>query len=240
MLNHLKTIFKKQQFQPNFLGIFLNPFYFSRRGLFQVVLKTENFICGKTLDIGCGQKPYQSLFNKTQEYIGLELDTPQNRACKKADFFYDGIHMPFDDASFDSIVCNEVLEHVFNPHEFINEIYRILKERGHMLISLPFVWDEHEQPYDYARYSSFGIKHLLESHGFEIIEHHKTNNGFEAIFALINAYFYKKLCTGNKALRLFFILFISPIFNLFGLICSKLLPRNPDLYLDNVLVVKKQ
>jgi len=37
-------------------------------------------------------------------------------------------------------------------------------------MTAPFVWDEHSQPYNYARYSSFGLKFILEKHGFEILE----------------------------------------------------------------------
>ena len=109
-----------------------------------------------------------------------------------------------------------------------------------MLISIPFVWDEHEQPYDYARYSSFGIKFLLEKHGFEIIHQDKTNNGIEVIFQLINAYIYKKLCTKNKIIRFVVILCICSFFNILGSFLSLILPKNDDLYLDNVILAKKK
>lgn len=240
MLKALKKFSFTQQFQPTFFGIFINPFYFSRKGLFDAVRKHSDLIAGKTLDIGCGQKPYQNLFKNATQYLGLEIDSPQNRIRKNADFFYDGKHMPFTNQSFDSVICNEVLEHVFNPNDFLQEIHRILRGGGKMLLTLPFVWDEHEQPYDYARYSSFGIKHLLEQNGFKILKLEKTNDGLEVIFALINAYIYKKLCTRNKILRILAILFITSFFNLLGIIASKILPRNPDLYLDSVLVVEKQ
>lgn len=107
-------------------------------------------------------------------------------------------------------------------------------------MTLPFVWDEHEQPYDYARYSSFGITHLLEKNQFKVLQLEKINDGFEVIFALINAYIYKKLCTKNKIMRIFTTIFITSIFNLLGVVFSKILPRNADLYLDQVLVIEKQ
>lgn len=129
MKNKIKQIFKKEQFNPSLLGIFINPFYLARKGLFQAIKGFSHHIQGQTLDIGCGQKPYQNLF-ATDTYIGLELDTPDNRAKKQADIFYDGVHMPFESESFDSIICNEVLEHVFNPTTFLAEIHRILKSNG--------------------------------------------------------------------------------------------------------------
>lgn len=109
-----------------------------------------------------------------------------------------------------------------------------------MLITLPFVWDEHEQPYDYARYSSFGIKFLLQQNGFKVIKQEKTNNGIEAIFQLINVYIYKKLCTKNRFLRFFTIIFLCSFFNITGSLLALILPKNNDLYLDNIIVARKE
>jgi SAM-dependent methyltransferase len=170
MLNYLKKYYISEQFSPNILGLFINPFYFARKGLYQNISSLIKNIDGIVLDIGCGQKPYESLCNAI-EYIGLELDTPENRLNKKADFFYNGEAMPFNDSSFDCLIANQVFEHVFNPHIFLKEMNRVVKIEGKLLLSVPFVWDEHEQPYDYARYSSFGLKHILNEHGFELIEH---------------------------------------------------------------------
>lgn len=129
MFKRLKQIYKKEQFRPSLLSIFLNPFYFARKELYKKVKQNAQYINGITLDIGCGQKPYASLFH-SKTYIGLEIDTPENRLKKQADYFYDGHQMPFKDNSFDSIVCNEVLEHVFNPKEFLEEIHRVMKGGG--------------------------------------------------------------------------------------------------------------
>ena len=72
MLNKIKQLYKKEQFHPSLLALFLNPFYFARKGLLHAISKRGDSIVGKTLDIGCGQKPYVSLFNSTQ-YIGLAI-----------------------------------------------------------------------------------------------------------------------------------------------------------------------
>lgn len=238
MIDKLKKIYQKEQFNPEFIGIFINPFYFARKGLYKHISELSKNIRGKVLDIGCGQKPYESLFDNVT-YIGLELDTPENRKFKKADIYYDGKTMPFPDKYFDSIVCNQVFEHVFNPQEFLKEVNRILKLGGIILMTVPFVWDEHEQPYDYARYSSFGLKYILTQNGFEILEHRKVNNGVEVIFQLINAYIYKITFTDNKYINILTnILLIAPL-NIIGIFLSKILPKNNDLYLDNVILAKK-
>ena len=147
MKKFLSDIRYKEAFFPGVIGLFINPFYFARKGLALHIKELGGQINGRTLDVGCGTKPYESLFN-ADEYLGLEYDTPANRESKNADYFYDGKLFPFDSQNFDSIVANEVFEHVFNPDEFLGEISRVLKNDGIMLMTVPFLCDEHEQPYD--------------------------------------------------------------------------------------------
>ena len=163
-LKKIKDILKKEHLNPGFLGIFINPYYFARKALLRHIKALSGNIKGDTLDIGCGQRPYEKLFLGTKSYIGLEIDSPENKRNKKADVFYDCKALPFENDSFDSVVTFEVFEHVFNPDEFLSEIYRVLKNGGFLLMSVPFIWDEHEQPFDFARYSSFGLKFLLDKH----------------------------------------------------------------------------
>ncbi len=225
-------------FHPGILGLFINPFYFARKELAKHVADLAHNITGKTLDIGCGTRPYEHLY-KSNEYIGLEIDTPQNRIAKKADFYYGGDHFPFNDASFDSVVANEVFEHVFNPDQFLSEVARVLKPHGILLLTMPFMWDEHEQPYDFARYSSFGIKYLLQKHGFEVVEQRKSMADIRVIFQLLNAYLYKKTATQSIWLNLLITLVLMMPFNVLGELFAIITPRNPDLYLDNVVLAKK-
>lgn len=238
MIKQLKKIYLNEQFNPKFIGLFINPFYFARKGLYRNVSDLVINLNGKLLDIGCGTKPYRNIC-QVNEYIGLEIDDEGNRNHSHADVFYDGKTIPFDDNTFDSILPNQVFEHVFNPNDFLKEINRVTKTGGVFLMTVPFVWDEHEQPYDYARYSSFGLKHILSENGFEIIEQRKSNNGLEVIFQLLNDYIFKKTVTKSRYLNLLFMLMLMAPINVLGLIFSKILPRNNDLYLDNIILTKK-
>ena len=129
MLKKFNTLYLKEQFNPKMLGLFINPFYFSRKGLYQHVSALIGNLNGKLLDIGCGSKPYKDIC-KVEEYIGLEVDSIENRKNKKADYFYDGNRIPFKDKSFDSLLSNQVFEHVFNPNKFLKELNRITKMGG--------------------------------------------------------------------------------------------------------------
>jgi len=236
-MSFFKKIVAKNRFNPGIIGIFTNPFFIARRGLFKEIYSLSDQISGKVLDVGCGEKPYESLF-KTKEYIGLEYNNTENRAAKKADIFYDGKTFPFKSSRFDSVVCNQVLEHVFESDDFLHEIHRILKPNGKLLLTVPFIWDEHEQPVDFARYSSFGLKNLLERNGFKVIIQRKSVSNFAVIFQLINSYLFKKV-SNIPLLKHFCIVFIMSIFNILGVISSVILPKNNDLYLDNVILARR-
>lgn len=195
-------------------------------------------LSGRLLDVGCGSKPYKSLF-AVDAYIGLDIDSETARKREAADYFYDGNVFPFADNSFDAVLCNEVLEHVFNPDEFLGEIVRVLRPGGKLLLTVPFVWDEHEQPYDYARYSSFGLRALLKKQGLEILQHKKLGADASIIFQLANAYLFKVTQGLPRPFRLLLTALVMALVNVLGLLARRLLPRNPDLFLDHAVLAEK-
>ena len=238
MKSLLKKFYFNEMHNPSLLSLFFNPFYFARKGLYKNISQMATNIQGRTLDVGCGSKPYKSLF-KSKEYIGLEIDSPENRVLKHADYFYDGKTFPFKDSNFDSVVMNQVFEHVFNPDECLEEVSRVLKLEGILLLTIPFAWDEHEQPFDYARYSSFGIRSIIEKHGFRILEQRKSISDIRVIFQLLSLYIFKKLRSSSGLLNILIILiFIAPI-NILGSLVNLILPKNDDLYLDNIILAEK-
>lgn len=238
-MGYIRKLINKETFNPSWVGMLVNPFYFARKGLYKGIRKSSEKISGRILDVGCGRKPYKELFSYTQ-YLGIDIDNPgHSHENEDVDIFYDGRKFPLDNDSFDSIICNQVLEHVFTPDELLQEINRVLRNDGYLLLTVPFVWDEHEQPNDYARYSSFGIKYLLEKNGFRIEHNEKSVNSLSVIFQLINAYFYKKLMTRGKLLHYMAMLFLIFPVNLIGSIISGIFPDNDDLYLDNIILAKK-
>lgn len=220
-------------FNPNITS----PFYFARKALLEGITALAPKMNGKILDIGCGQKPYKPLFN-CSEYIGMDVDQANHSHHKEQiDVFYDGKHFPFPDNSFDGVVTTQVLEHVFTPNLFMQEIQRVLKPGGKLLLTVPFVWDEHSQPYDFGRYSSFGLAHILNENNFKIETHIKTLPDIRVIFQLYNAYIQKTLFTKRWTRILARLAFIVPS-NILGIVLSDILPKNSDLYLDNIVLAE--
>lgn len=238
MLSKVKDIYRRQMFFPGWPAIFLNPFYFARKNLNAAMINMSPEMTGSLLDIGCGSKPYRSIFN-VESYIGLDIDSPITRERGIADDLYDGNRFPYLDQTFDSALCNQVLEHVFNPGDFLKEINRVLKPGAKLLLTVPFVWDEHEQPYDYARYSSFGLRALLEKSGFAICQHKKLGADATVLFQLINAYLFKVTKTWPRFGKLIFTATVLALINVLGVIAGKVLPDNPDLFLDHVVLAEK-
>jgi SAM-dependent methyltransferase len=229
---------RKQSFRPNLLSILINPFFFIRLALYNNIKKRAPQLHGKLMDFGCGRKPYRTLFN-VQEYIGVDLEhTGHDHSNSQVDVFYNGKEVPFPDNHFDAIFCSEVIEHVFDPEVILPELYRTLKPGGRILITVPFCWNEHEVPYDYARYSSFGITHLVTKNGFKVISNTKSGNFARVQFQLWALYFFelfKGLGRPGYALAL---LFTAPI-NIVGTILLPLFPKNQSLYFNNILLAEK-
>lgn len=238
MKSLILNFLRRQDFNPTLAGIFVNPFYFARSSLWRGIAANSHMLSGNLLDVGCGSKPYQTLF-KVDKYTGLDIDLPQVRNRGIADCFYGGRKFPFDDGEFDSVLCNQVFEHVFNPDEFLLEIHRVLKPGGVLLLTVPFVWDEHEQPYDYARYSSFGLRYLLNKAGYEIVHLDKLGDDISIIFQMLNMYIYKRIVLYPNIIRFIITISVMASINIIGYLGRMFSSRNPDLYLDNLVVAKR-
>ncbi|MBN1250937.1 MAG: class I SAM-dependent methyltransferase [Bacteroidales bacterium] len=232
--------YKKQQFQTNIFSLFLNPFFIIRNSLYKSIKKNASRLNGKMLDFGCGSKPYKNLFINIAEYIGLDVENEgHSHKNEDVDIFYNGKNIPFENEYFDSLFSSEVLEHIFDIDESLNEIYRVLKKDALALFTVPFAWNEHEIPNDFGRYTSFGIKHIFEKHNFEIIEYNKTSHFAAVIAQYWILYIFELLAPKNKYLKIVFnILIISP-FTILGIILSFILPKNKSLFFNNVILVKK-
>jgi len=235
-----KSLKQKEDFNPGIIGLFINPFYLARKALRKNIASLAIELNGEILDVGCGRKPYRDLFT-VDKYVGMDIENPgHSHEGEDIDVYYDGKTFPFEANSFDHAICNQVLEHVFNPNEFLQEINRVVRPGGKLLLSVPFAWDEHEQPYDYARYSSFGLKHLLEENGFKVVKHIKSLNDTRALVQLWNGYIYKKTLTKSGYINLLSTaLFMAPM-NILASIFWPLFGKSNDFFLDNVILVEKK
>jgi len=240
MISSLKKRLRKEDFITTPLSLIINPVYIIRNGLYKSISNIAPIISGDILDFGCGSRPYESLFQNAKSYIGVDIEVSgHNHKDSKVDYFYDGKHLPFKDKSFDAVVSFEVFEHVFNIEEVLTEICRVLRPNGKLLLSIPFAWDEHEIPYDYARYTSYGITHILNKNGFEVAELIKTTTYLLAVFQMLIAYLTQYvLPKGRVSGRLAQLIVIFPL-NFSAKLLDILLPKRYEYFCNIVVVAKK-
>jgi SAM-dependent methyltransferase len=117
-------------------------------------------------DYGCGNKPYQPLFDPfIAQYIGLDL-----AINTKADVTINPKgKIDMYDESVGFVLSTQVLEHVENPNEYLKEAYRILQKDGKLILSTHGYWMFHPDPTDYWRWTSTGLQKIVREAGFEVV-----------------------------------------------------------------------
>ncbi len=197
-------------------------------------------IHGDVLDFGCGSKPYIQEFKHCETYIGVDIEiSGHNHETSLIDIYYDGSHLPWPDETFDSVVAFEVFEHLPDPAKSLQEIKRVLKSNGVLLITVPFLYGEHEIPHDFQRWTSFGIEKFFEDMDFTDIQVSKINQ--TPVFAIqlfINVFMNKIKYHESRLLRVPFVPLII-VMNLSIGILQTLLPKTPWFY-SNILVTAKK
>jgi len=120
------------------------------------------------LDAGAGEGRFRSEFAHTR-YVGVDL------AIGDVAWDYSGLdaicnlsHLPFARETFGAVICTQVLEHVPDPLQVLREISRVLRPGGQLFLSAPQSWHQHQKPYDYYRYTSFGLRYLMEKAGLQV------------------------------------------------------------------------
>lgn len=171
--NPRKRSFEKEQSFKHPLFLQLNFAIESVKAYFLSLPKDKIL---KIYDFGCGQKPYQ-IFAGNHEYIGIDID----KSNDKADIYADIANVPIDDNVADIVTSFFVLEHVEEPQKVINEKFRILKEGGELFMLVPLYWEEHEQPYDFYRFTRFAIEKMMKNSGFRNIQITELNSSYSIL-----------------------------------------------------------
>jgi len=165
------------------------------------LLKYSYCYKGTIYDLGCGEQPYKEyLLQLAKQYIGVDWsDTLHDLS---ADIIADlNKVLPIESNVADTVISLSVMEHLCEPQSMLNEAYRILKEGGYIVLQVPFQWMVHEAPYDYFRFTPYGLKYLFEKAGFQEIQV-EAGNGFFSMITLKINYFSLRLIRGPKFLKL--------------------------------------
>jgi len=173
----------------------LHPQFFSKSFIERNIKKKAKKITGLAVDLGCGNSPYKRYFSHT-DYIGLDHPktlTGESNINISLNVFGDLFSLPFRTCSVDCVILTQVLEHIAEPWKIFPEIERIIKPGGNFLLSTPFFYPLHDEPYDFFRFSPHGLRQLLQKSNFDIIEM-IPQGGFITLFAeLLNLFCLHKL-----------------------------------------------
>ncbi len=230
---------KSQEFAPSTLGMLVNPSYLIRSQLAKTLQRWSPQMHGTMLDFGCGTSPYRKFF-EVDTYLGLEIVAPGHPdRSRSANLQYSGEQIPLADLSVDCVLMTEVLEHVFNPAEVLIEFHRILRPDGKVLITCPFVWPLHEEPYDYARYTPYALRHLASNAGLEVVAIERTGSWCLVLAQLLIQYVVQMTCPSDGRLNRLGKIFWCTLLNPLAIIADRIFPSNDQIYFNNILVLRK-
>lgn len=142
----------------------------SREYLRDFVIRAANSLPDDALvlDAGAGDCIYKVHFDHSayESADFLQVDKPYAEVTYVCDLS----NIPVEDNRYDMVLFTQVMEHLPDPLLVLKELHRVLKPSGKLWLSAPFNYEEHEQPYDFYRYTQFGFNHLLKEGGFKIEE----------------------------------------------------------------------
>ena len=160
------------------------------------------------LDYGAREFPYKKFINH-ENY--KTLDIKQN-SSKTIDYVVNpGEKSNIPDCSFDLIILTDVIAHTDNADFVLKECYRLLKKGGKILLTAPFIYRENGTPYDYMRYTSYGLEVIIKKHGFKDFSQSKSGNFYYMIYTLINE---KNIDNGEIVNNSFIFKYFFKLFNL--------------------------
>ncbi len=189
----------------------------------------KNNATGYLLDIGCGNKPYEEFYKPyTSKQIGCDIVQSD---ANRVDVLCPATALNFEDTIFDTAFCTQVLEHVYDHHSLVKEANRVLKPGGKLILTVPFCWELHEEPYDFFRLTKHGLKELFEENNFKVLSIKSNGGKWAATFQMFINTVYSTFRFKTFRAKLLKILFIE--FRL-TLLLNKLAVRIDKKYFDDV------
>ncbi|MEJ2346556.1 MAG: class I SAM-dependent methyltransferase [Gammaproteobacteria bacterium] len=119
------------------------------------------------VDAGAGNCRYKPYFAR-QRYLAADFCKVSDKNYKRMDVVTDLAAFALKADSVDTVVSIEVLEHVPEPLQVLKEFHRVLKPGAPLYLTCPLNWGVHEAPFDFYRYTPYGLTRLFEQAGFEV------------------------------------------------------------------------
>ena len=134
----------------------------------------------RVLDVSAGEAPYRELFDHA-DYVTTDWAHSVHPGARAVDVVGPADDLPIDGESFDHILLTEVLEHTPDPTAVLSEMHRILRPGGRLHMTTPFVWELHELPFDFYRYTPWALDRLMRDGGFAATDVEPRNDCFSTL-----------------------------------------------------------
>lgn len=152
----------------------------------------SSYAKGHLLDLGCGAVPLYGVYNHLSDTITCVDWEGSMHHNKHLDVVADlNNDLPLENSTYDTIILSDVLEHIKKPRQLWDEMYRVLKRDGHLLMNVPFYYQIHEEPYDYYRYTKYALIDFAEEAGFELKEIYPIGGAPEILADIISKHVMK-------------------------------------------------
>ncbi len=149
-------------------------------------------MCGQLiLDLGGNKKAKRGQFDI--ECYDNAVIYANLSAVKSPDTVADAGFLPFASGTFDSVICSELLEHVYDPRRVLGEVSRVLRRGGRLIVCAPFMIGIHGDPHDYGRYTDSYWKTILPEFGFEDIDIEFHGSFFSVFFDMLRSVVYESI-----------------------------------------------
>jgi SAM-dependent methyltransferase len=158
------------------------------------------------LDSGAGQSPYRHIFDR-QKYFSMDFGRGESAwDYSRLDCVGKLESLSFRSNTFDAVISTQVLEHVSEPEAVLFESNRVLKPGGTLFLTAPQGFGEHQLPYDFFRFTRYGLKYLLEKTGFDVVSI-KPRGGYFVFMAVMFMWFYLYLFPDSRTKSMKILLF---------------------------------
>lgn len=221
-------IFSSMRRHMKFLaGTPLHPQWLVFRHSKQNLMSVLGEIEGRLLDIGCGNRPFDKWLPPDVEYIGLDYPPTISKGYTgHADVFGDGQLLPFMNDCFDVITILDVMEHLPSPKAAFDEMIRVLRPGGVVIMRTPFLYPLHDLPYDFHRWTAEGLKQFCSDNSAELVSVSHYGRSLETAALLANLAIAKALLDSVKLRSVTMLLFplallVIPLINLGGWVSAR-------------------
>lgn len=232
------------EFSTPWRQVFRNPAFIARRGLWRELSRIAGRVAtdgrGEWLDVGCGSRPYEHLFHVAR-WVGIDVEASgHDRSDIVCDVVYDGLVFPFPDASFDGVLCTQVLEHALDADALVAEIARVLRPGGVAVVTAPMVWPEHERPYDFRRFTAIGLRAMLARSGFEDIETTPTVSGAGTVAQISSLWTHAHIGRDVPVWSSCVTFFACAPIQLWGMVLGAIVPDDGTFYGDTAVTARRR